>query len=89
MNQRDRSIYDSYPELIHSLVTWANSIVDCPLAEMYQANQRMGLTQAFIGPHNTQKVTPELLASHRALFDLVVDFRDRFVELARTAGADG
>lgn len=82
MNPKELSTYDNYPKLLTDIIQWAANSTRFPLDEMRAAAQRMGVTNAFIGPLGTQQVDTQTLLDHQDLLELVMNFRDRYVELA-------
>lgn len=82
MNPRELEVYDNYPRLVTSLVSWATQVAKMPLDEMKSAVDRMRLTSAFIGPESSQHVDPQTLSDHAELLDIVLRFRDEYIALA-------
>lgn len=82
MNPKELEVYDNYPKLLSSMVQWASHSVRFPLEDMRSAAQRMGLSHAFIGPTGSQHVDPQVLQDHQDLIELIMSFRDQYIELA-------
>lgn len=82
MNDKELQVYDDYPNIVMRVIKWASECTRMPLEEMRTAAQRMGVTQAFIGPTGSQHVSADVLQDHQDLIDLIMTFRDQYIELA-------